>query len=156
MDEARIIGNAGRLPWRLPEDLQHFKELTMGQAVLMGRKTYESLPTKSRPLPGRYNIVATRTAADLNLPAAVEVVTDCERFLKELQSGVRRFATEQLWVIGGANLYELTKPYWDEVQLTLVKGVHQGDVRFPHFESDFRLNSEQVAATHSFRHYVRK
>src|SRR5688572_20667868 len=87
-----VIGRANTIPWRLPEDQARFKELTLGHTVLMGRLTWESLPAKVRPLPGRRNLVLTRSS-DYAAEGA-EVVTDLEQV-----------PIEDTWVIGGAQIY---------------------------------------------------
>jgi dihydrofolate reductase len=87
-----VLGMDGRLPWHLPEDLRRFRELTLGSTVVMGRRTWESLPARVRPLPGRKNVVLTRQA-DYVAPGA-EVVTSLENVL-----------TLDAWVIGGAEVY---------------------------------------------------
>ena len=156
MDEGRVIGRAGKLPWQLPEDMRHFKELTLGQTVFMGRKTYESLPEKFRPLPGRKNIVVSRNPAAFPWPVEVERCTDPERYLAAVQTGEIQLPSGKLWIIGGANLYALTRPYWDEVWLTLVKGQHSGDVYFPAFEDQYRLIEERAGERCLFKHYQRE
>ncbi|MDP1611364.1 MAG: dihydrofolate reductase [Sulfuritalea sp.] len=117
-----VIGIDNRLPWHLPADLKHFKALTMGHTVIMGRKTWESLPEKFRPLPGRRNIVVTRNAgyhtasATLvtSLPAALAATDDSEAF-----------------VIGGAELYAAALPLADRLQLTEIDATFKGDTWFP-------------------------
>ncbi|MCE9515007.1 MAG: dihydrofolate reductase, partial [Mycobacterium sp.] len=93
-----VIGRDGGIPWRLPEDLARFKELTMGHTVVMGRRTWESLPRSVRPLPGRRNIVITRDP-DYRADGA-DVVTSIEAALAEPQT----------WVIGGSEIYHLALP----------------------------------------------
>jgi len=90
-----VIGRDGGIPWRLPEDLARFKELTMGHRVVMGRKTWESLPAKVRPLPGRKNVVLTQQAD--YMADGAEVVTNIED----------AFGDEDTWVIGGERVYTL-------------------------------------------------
>ncbi len=98
----RVIGANGTLPWRMPSDLKRFKALTMGKPVIMGRKTWESLPRK--PLPGRPNIVITRQAA-YDAPGAIVVRTVAEA----LQQAAARTADEAA-VIGGAEIFDETLP----------------------------------------------
>ncbi|WP_458315622.1 dihydrofolate reductase [Mycolicibacterium brisbanense] len=98
-----IIGRDNGIPWRLPEDQARFKELTMGQTVLMGRLTWESLPAKVRPLPGRRNVVITRDAGFV--AEGADVVTA----LPEHADG---------WVIGGAQIYAMTLPDADRCEVT--------------------------------------
>ena len=117
-----VIGIDNRLPWHLPADLKHFKALTLGHAVIMGRKTWESLPAQFRPLPGRRNIVVTRDAGYrtegatvvLSLPAAIGAADNSEAF-----------------VIGGAQLYAAAMPLADRLQLTAIDTTFEGDTFFP-------------------------
>jgi len=140
MDDARIIGCDGRLPWHLPEDLTHFKNLTMGGIVIMGRKTWESLPPRFRPLPGRTNIVISRQPESLELPDGVLAVASPE-LAREM---ALKLTTDQqrIWVIGGAEIYRATLSWIDELHLTQVHGVHEGDARLPEFEDQFELVSQ--------------
>lgn len=117
----RIIGSDGSLPWHLPEDLQRFKELTMGSTVVMGRVTWESLPEKFRPLPGRRNIVVTRQPS-YDAPDA-EVASSLEQALESVDG--------DLWVIGGASLYEQALAHADRVVRTRVHLQVEGDTRAP-------------------------
>jgi len=117
-----VIGVDNRLPWHLPADLQHFKALTLGNTVIMGRKTWESLPAKFRPLPGRRNVVVTRDGSyraegavvALSLPAAIEAAETGEAF-----------------VIGGAELYAAALPLADRLELTEIDAAFEGATHFP-------------------------
>lgn len=104
-----IIGRAGGIPWRLPEDQARFKQLTMGHTVVMGRLTWESLPERFRPLPGRRNVVVTRQA-DYTAEGA-EVVTSIEQALTESET----------WVIGGERIYALAMPRATRCEVTEVE-----------------------------------
>lgn len=121
MDRNRLIGVDGQLPWRLPEDLKHFKALTLGKTVLMGRKTWESL---GRPLPQRDNWVLTR---DAQFAAA-----GC-RVFRNLDDALAAEAPGGLMVIGGAELYRQTLPQAQRLYLTLVQASLQGDAWFPEY-----------------------
>ncbi len=154
MDDARIIGRKGSLPWHLPEDLAHFKSLTLGGVVVMGRKTWDSLPAKFKPLPGRVNIVVTRNPEALSVPQGVHLVTSVAAAL-EMGRGFTE-AQRGVWVIGGAEIYRLSLPLIDEVHLTHVHGVHEGDAAFPPFESDFELVSERAGEACAFKVFRRR
>lgn len=133
--ENGVIGVDNRLPWHLPDDLKHFKALTLGKPILMGRKTHESI---GRPLPGRTNIVMTRQRA-LTLPGCIVVNT-----LDEAKASAAD--AEELAVIGGAELFIQTLSSADVIHLTRVHAHVQGDVRLPAFpEHEWR---ERVIATH--------
>jgi dihydrofolate reductase len=120
-----VIGQDNALPWHLPEDLQHFRQLTMGQVVIMGRKTWESLPERFRPLPGRLNIVVTRNKAYV-APGA-EVVDSLGAAQKVGAGGTAR----ALFVIGGAELYAHALPLAERLELTEIAAEIAGDAWFP-------------------------
>jgi dihydrofolate reductase len=104
-----VIGRDGGIPWRLPEDQARFKLLTMGHTVVMGRLTWESLPTKVRPLPGRKNVVLTRQAD--YMADGADVVTTLEDAL----------ADDEIWVIGGEQIYTLALPIATRCEVTEVE-----------------------------------
>lgn len=117
-----VIGMDNRLPWRLPADLKHFKTLTLGSTVVMGRKTWESLPINFRPLPGRRNIVVTRNR---NFEAeGATVVASLPEALCAAKQG-------ETFVIGGAELYAAALPLAQRLQLTEINADFEGDTRFP-------------------------
>jgi dihydrofolate reductase len=118
-----IIGARGGLPWRLPEDLRHFRNLTLGHPVIMGRRTWESLPA---PLAGRDNIVITARAG-YDAPGASVAAS--------LEGALALCAGERLvFVIGGAALYAAALPLADGLVLTEIHRDYEGDVRFPSFD----------------------
>ena len=117
-----VIGVDNRLPWRLPADLKRFKELTLGHTVIMGRKTWESLPASYRPLPGRRNIVVTRDAA--YRAAGAVVATSLPAAIAAADGGAA-------FVIGGAELYAAALPLADHLQVTEIDAIFEGDTRFP-------------------------
>ena len=121
-----VIGDRGRLPWRLKSDLQQFKRLTMGHPVIMGRKTWDSLPLK--PLPGRLNIVLSRDGALQIDGAAVVTTWDAAYDLAAEQA--RDDAYERVFVIGGAQIYAQALPLADEIYLTEVEADVAGDAHF--------------------------
>jgi dihydrofolate reductase len=114
-----VIGRAGGIPWRLPEDLARFKELTMGHTVVMGRLTWESLPGKVRPLPGRRNVVVTRQA---------DYMADGATVVGGLDEVA---ADDEMWVIGGGQIYSQLMDKADKLVLTEVHKEVDGDVLFP-------------------------
>ena len=121
-----VIGKDNRLPWHLPADLRHFKALTSGHTVIMGRKTWESLPPNFRPLPGRRNIVVTRNAAFRAEGATV---------VNSLADAVAAAQDGEAFVIGGAELYAAALPLADRLQLTEIDADFEGDTHFPAFDS---------------------
>ena len=123
MSENRVIGRKNDLPWRLPKDLKHFKATTLGHAILMGRKTYESI---GRPLPDRTNIILTSDPAYI-APGCL-VVTSLEEALEMAQ------AFERFMVVGGAKVYEQFLPYVDIIHMTVVHQTLEGDAYFPELD----------------------
>jgi dihydrofolate reductase len=122
-----VIGIDNRLPWHLPADLKHFKALTLGHTVIMGRKTWESLPAKFRPLPGRRNIVVTR---DPSYRAEGAVVA------QSLPAAIAAAGNDEAFVIGGAELYAAALPLADRLQLTEIDAAFEGDTWFPAIDPD--------------------
>lgn len=119
----RVIGRDNQLIWNIPEDMAHFKTLTAGHTVLMGRKTWESLPPRFRPLPGRRNIVITRQA-DYQAPGA--------ELAYSLESGLALAAGDEvIFVIGGAEIYQQAMPLADRLEITEVDLDPEGDSWFP-------------------------
>ena len=125
MDRNRLIGAENRLPWHLPADLQHFKALTMGKPIIMGRRTFESL---GRPLPGRHNIVVTRDST--YFAEGCTVVSSVDQAL----AAASRHS--EAMVIGGAALYGQLVARAQRIYLTLVDGEFEGDVFFPALAAD--------------------
>jgi len=156
MDENRVIGFKQKLPWHIPEDMKRFSALTKGHAVLMGRKTYQSLPDKFRPLPERKNVVATKSGESFGAPPGVELVDSPYKFLQQCKDGSIVIPSKKVWVIGGAAIYKETMPLWDGIYLTKVKGRHEGDVYFPPFEEEFKEVGIEDFGAFSFLNYSRK
>jgi len=128
MDENMVIGNNNRLPWHLPEDLKYFKRTTMGKCIIMGRKTFESI---GRPLPGRTNIIVTRSRDyEVDNARVVDSLADAI----ELAENVSFIdGTDEAFIIGGAELYKHALPYVDRMHLTMVHAEVDGDTFFPDF-----------------------
>src|SRR5271163_4973465 len=129
-----VIGRDGALPWRLKSDLALFKALTLGKPVIMGRKTWESLP--KRPLPGRMNIVITRDGSYAEQAIARGALI-CERFDEAVQIAreqAEEDGADEVCVIGGAALFELALPRARRLYLTEVEAEVEGDVTFPPFD----------------------
>jgi len=123
MDRNRLIGNKNQLPWHLPADLAHFKKVTMGKPIIMGRKTYDSI---GRPLPGRTNIVLTRSD-DFHAEGVLKANS-----LEQAQEYVA--GAGEVMVIGGSTVYQLALPGADRLYMTYVENNYQGDAWFPEFD----------------------
>jgi dihydrofolate reductase len=120
-----VIGRDGGIPWHLPEDLAHFKSLTTGHAVVMGRRTWDSLPDRFRPLPGRRNVVVTRNA-DWHADGAERAGS--------LEEALALLRDERVFVIGGAEIYAEALPLADELFLTEIGAEVAGDAFFPDWD----------------------
>lgn len=124
-----VIGNNNRMPWHLPEDMAHFKRLTQGWPVIMGRKTWDSLPPKFRPLPGRRNVVITRQQGwkeDGAEPASslADALSLCGQ-------------SEEVWVIGGAQIYAQAEPLAQRIEVTEIAQDFEGDAFAPPLGSEW-------------------
>lgn len=129
----RVIGRDGGMPWHVPEDLAHFREVTHGHPVIMGRRTWESFPERFRPLPGRTNIVVTRSqeAAQSLREAGASVVSD---FREGLEAARAAEGAEQIWVIGGSSLFEQAMDVADVVEMTQLDLDEAGDTLAPELD----------------------
>jgi len=122
------IGKAGTLVWRLPNDLKRFKKLTTGHPIIMGRKTYQSI---NRPLPDRTNVVVTRDA-NLEIPGCIVVHSAIEAIKR-----AKEFDQEEIFIIGGAELYKETLSLADRLYVTVVDMYVDGDAFFPEYSNIF-------------------
>src|SRR5687768_15930727 len=130
LSENKVIGKNNDLPWRLPDDMKFFMETTKGHHVVMGRKNYDSLLDKYKPLPNRTNIVVTRQK-NLNAPgcAVVHSVDEGIRIAKQNQE-------PELFIIGGAEIYKITLPNANRLYLTEIYANVDGDTYFPEFSKN--------------------
>lgn len=136
-----VIGKDGVLPWHLPEDLAHFRKVTMGAPVIMGRKTWESLPERFRPLPGRRNIVVTRQPGWF-APGA-ETAHSLEHAVAHCESEAHA------WVIGGAEIFLHALPLAQIVELTEIDADFEGDTHAPDLGTEWTelTREEHVSST---------
>ncbi len=124
MTTNHVIGIRNSLPWQLPADLQHFKKLTLGHPIIMGRKTFESI---GRPLPDRTNIIISRNSYDA--PAACQVAHSIESALTMCSN------RDEIFFIGGEQLYRQALPLADRLYLTEIEAQIEGDAWFPEFDN---------------------
>jgi dihydrofolate reductase len=124
-----VIGRDNAIPWHVPEDMKHFRAVTAGSTVLMGRRTWESLPPRFRPLPGRRNVVLTRSRSWSDTGASVV------HSLSEAFEG-------DVWVIGGADVYAAALPYADVLEVTELREPFEGDVFAPAIDGRWRVASD--------------
>jgi dihydrofolate reductase len=140
-----VIGREGGLPWRIPDDLQRFKRLTMGHTLVMGRRTFESI---GRALPGRRTIVVTRSVS-WSTEADVTIVHG-------LHEALEAAGDDDVFIVGGAEIYRLALPLADRMALTEVHQSPEGDTWFPSPEwSDWREVRRHHCGGHSFVDYER-
>jgi dihydrofolate reductase len=141
-----VIGKAGKIPWHIKEDFQHFKSLTMGYPVIMGRNTFESLTVK--PLPGRENVVLSRNK--FSYPGIV-VKSSMQEALDYCKKHDKTF------IIGGASVYEQGLGFADKLELTQINQDYEGDTYFPEVNFDeWQLDKKEDKGNYSFNTYVRK
>lgn len=145
MTPHRVIGLHKDIPWHLPEDLKFFKKITGGHPILMGRKTWESLPGS---LPNRRNLVLSRK---LNTAPGAEILRNPEQIDKLGLQGT-------VYVIGGGEIYRLLMPRTSEILLTIVESAAEGDTLFPPFEEEFELAEvlDRMPGVAEWRRYVRR
>ena len=141
MSSNRVIGHANGIPWKLPADMAHFRRLTMGHPIVMGRLTYESI---GKPLPGRQNIVVSRTIG-LALPGCT-VVASLDEAYRAAGS------VDEVFVIGGAQLYEAALASADRIYLTRVEAEIPGDTLFPPLDPRSWLEVEMARRAPDERH----
>ena len=140
-----VIGRNNSLPWHLPEDLAHFKATTLGQPVIMGRKTWDSLPVKFRPLPGRMNMVVTRQT---------DWQSDGAHVVHSVDEALQACPTEaQPWVIGGAELYRLAMPLATRVVVTEIDADYEGDAFAPELDASWQEASRTTHVAANGLHY---
>jgi len=146
MSKNRVIGDSNTLIWHLPEDLKRFKQLTTGNAIVMGRKTYESI---GRPLPNRRNIIITRDK-DYSIEGCEVVNSLEEAFL---------ITGSDCFVIGGGEIYKQSLSYSEKIYLTLIDKDFEGDTEFPEINSEWKeINKEDFESSEfnwSFIEYER-
>lgn len=130
-----VIGKGGAMPWHLPEDLAHFRRTTLSHPVIMGRKTWDSLPPRFRPLPGRTNVVVTRQPHWHEI--GVQRATSLREALQLCENSV------QVWVIGGAQIYAQALPLADEVVVTEIDADIDGDAFAPVLGPEWRATARQ-------------
>ena len=127
--ENNVIGRNNQLPWHLPDDMKFFKDMTMGHCVIMGRKNYDSIPDKYRPLSGRTNIVITRTHG-LKIPLVIVAHS-----LNEAIETAREKKETECFIIGGGEVFKHSMTLCDRIYLTRIHHHIEGDVFFPEFDA---------------------
>ncbi len=139
MSDNRVIGDRGKLPWRLPADLKYFKRTTSGHTIIMGRKTWESIGCKA--LPNRRNIVVTRQR-DYAVVGAERAASVDEALAMSANDG-------EVFIVGGGEIYRSALPRADRIYMTLVHGAFQGDATFPELPEGWRESGREEHAADS-------
>ncbi|MBS3168610.1 dihydrofolate reductase [Candidatus Woesearchaeota archaeon] len=148
VSENQVIGNKGRIPWKISEDLKRFKALTMGHPIIMGRETHESI---GKPLPGRLNIVLTSNT--LYTKEGIRIAHSFEEAVEIASEENKEFA----YAIGGQRVYERAMSDAKKIELTRVFGTYEGDRFFPEIdERIWNKIKEERAENYSFETYVRR
>lgn len=151
VSENGVIGKNGDIPWDIPEDMEHFKETTMGHPVIMGRKTYQSFPESVRPLPGRTNIVLTRSDFQPE-DESVKIANS----LKEAYE-IANELDEKAFIIGGSSVYEGALKDADRMILTEVHSEVDGDTYFPEWKEEaWKETEREKNSDFSFVEYDRR
>ncbi|MEK9160740.1 MAG: dihydrofolate reductase [Patescibacteria group bacterium] len=135
----KVLGKDNDLVWDIPEDLERFRNFTRNHPIIMGRKTWESLPAERRPLPKRTNIVVTRNP-EYEAPGAI-VVSSIEAAIEAAKNAP---GSEEIYIIGGCGIFKDAFPYTDRLYLTLVHDDSPGDVFFPDY-SEFTKVIEEIS-----------
>ena len=147
-----VIGYQGVVPWKISEDMKHFRDLTMGNPVIMGRKTYDSLPTQFRPLSGRTNIVLSKYLD--NSTSGIFVARNLNEALEIARISPSR--DDNAYVIGGSLIYGAFIPFASNLELTRVRRTCQGDAFFPLFNGDeWALTNKDIREGYTFESYQR-
>jgi len=140
-----VIGSNGSIPWNIPKDLKYFKELTEGNTVIMGRKTYESLPKDKKPLPNRINIVITR---DINFTANGCIV------LGSLEEAILKIDNRKdTFIIGGGEIYKQAINFVDKIYITEINDEYEGDTYFPEISDKWNLVDVEESKECNFMTY---
>jgi dihydrofolate reductase len=140
IDDNRLIGHDDKLPWHIPADFKHFKETTLGHPIVMGRKTYDSLPR--RPLPGRTNLVVTRSGH-------VEGAKSFTDIAEAISEGLRE--STEVFIIGGQSIYEQTIGIANRLLITHVDGTFEGNYWFPEIDSNEWVEARLLQTGEGFR-----
>lgn len=141
--KTRVLGRDNDLVFRIKEDLVRFRELTHGHPVVMGRKTWESLPPAVRPLPGRANFVVTRQKG-YDAPGALV----CESVEAALKAAERAEGADEVFIIGGGEIYALALPHTNRLYLTLVESDAEGDIFFPEYAEFTQIIARETHSEH--------
>ncbi|MDG6935725.1 MAG: dihydrofolate reductase [Nitrososphaerota archaeon] len=148
MSKDRIIGSNGTMPWHIPEEARLFRDITMGNTVIMGRNTWLSLPERFRPLPDRVNIIVSAT---IGRQEGAIVCTSVDAAIKEAASH-----SGEAFCIGGAKLFDEMLPLSDVLHISWIKADYQGDTRFPEINfNEWRVVESKEYKEFTYKKYLR-
>ncbi|MBR9681040.1 MAG: dihydrofolate reductase [Candidatus Altiarchaeota archaeon] len=148
------IGKDGSLPWDIPEDLSRFRDLTYGHPVIMGRKTYFSIPEKHRPLKNRANYVLSKTM-EIEGVTTAKSMEEALDMIKRKEPGIKDINYNQVFIIGGESVYKKGMEIADTLEITHIKKLVYGDARFPEISADFKIEKSEDYDGFSFTTYKR-
>ena len=162
MDEKRGIGKDNKIPWHISEDFKHFKNITSGHPIIMGRKTWESLPSK--PLPNRYNIIVTgdktfnphknlihHKFVNCQICEGLECTVGYS-LSDAIELAKKKKGSDEIFVIGGGQIFQQAMPLADKLYLTIVQGDYQCDTFFPDYFQFKKIISEQKAQSGTYKY----
>lgn len=139
----RVLGNKGKIPWQIPEDIKFFRDKTLGRVMIMGRKTYDSI---GKALPGRTSIVVTRDESyKLNDAMVVHTIDDALKIAREKEQ-------EEIMVIGGGEIFKAALPQTDRLYITIVEGEYEGDAFFPEYPEFTKVISERKSEGNGYKY----
>ena len=148
-DEALGIGKDGWMPWHIPEDLKHFKKVTLHHHIVMGRTTFEGM---KKPLPNRHTFVITNQKDYKVNSDLVTVVNDFDALLEKYKN-----SEDVLFITGGAKIYAHALPYVSEMWISLVDGIYEADTYFPNYENEgFMIKTKERKDGFTIIHYIKK
>ena len=149
MTSKRVIGNQNHLPWHIPEDLKLFKDLTINNTVIMGRKTFESLPNEFKPLPNRNNIVITSKPIKQD---GVDIYKDIDQAIEKAKS-----YNKEIFIIGGSSIYKEFLPKTTHLHISHITQSHQGNIFFPEIDwNEWTVMEEKDYDEFTFKKYKKK
>lgn len=148
MASNRVIGRDGRIPWHLPEDMKHFRELTMGQVVVMGRRTWQEI---GEPLPGRVTVLISSS-----FQIQTETMFTVPSLEEAIRQGGRTYPDKDIFLCGGASIYREGMAFVDRIYLTVLAREVAGDTYFPEIGKEYQLMQREQREEFSYHYYQRK
>ena len=149
ISENRVLGNKGKIPWHIPEDMKFFKERTMGHALIMGRKTFAAM---GKPLPGRLNIVLSHDPTKNENTDNCFFTTSLEDALNYARDWEKKNDKPEIFIVGGGEIYKLALPCTDRLYLTIVEGNYDGDAFFPDYSEFKKVISEESRQDEKYKY----